>query len=723
MRFLVLAVLLSLPLLASAQTQPATIPASEMRDLHQYSDYAPDRSYLVGIETTCPSESHNDKLFFNSLRPLYFNPESDSELLKGASFGGTGSGRHFITRARPGYAVAAIVYHQSGTTVDGYRLVFDRVDGDHFDTSDSYPGKWIGAKGKIIADSKGALVLGIRADVGRDIHTFTLLTTRDGAPPSRLAASYHEPDTAAAPFSAAALKLPAADRTALAEALAAHAADHELSPTTPKLLGIALILDPDNRTAVITNATLTRGALKHATTQPTSAPVAPLTPVKLLLDDAAKCKAFNTPADTALAACLYDLVLAFQPAQEDALYQSELLRRAGHAPDWSWATGAPAADPNAKLATESPGEVKTFAKTQTSINGLAVTTDSAGQHFGQVLEIILTVSPPTGRGPQVQIPGKPGPEMHIALDEAIRTVKVRYPVWEHKQLIISFNDKYSPKDGGSAGTAFAILMLSSLEGWDIDPKFAITGDITVDSKVRPIGGVDAKIRGAADDGCTLVAIPEGNAERVSDYLVLTSPKSLADIQIFSITTLSDAVDLARVKKPDKIARAIDLFSQFQTVYKDASNPAAYLTSADAKDKLRSVLEFAPTHLSAKYLLLCAEGKAPKKLSVGMSLYRMALATNRFVENLQGSKQFSKQPVPDVVFTDAIRQLRQLRAIAAEETYNTLTTLTEFVDGLQRLNHHSLTIPDVNRRFEAWREALSKLEANPDTMSKILREGV
>jgi hypothetical protein len=705
----------------------ASGPDPDTRALPPYEDYAPSAgSYLVGVDISA-ARQRNGKLYFNSLRPLYANLDHpDADPVSGKPFvGNHNPGKHTVTLARPGYAVAAIVYHQHLTMVDGYRVVFDRVAGDHFDTTDSYPSPWVGAKGHVVADSHGSLVRGIRATVGNDLHTITLITeSPDGTAASASAGStrpyaYHEPDPAKAPFAPGKLKLPADVRTRLATALADYAAAHDPTPATPKFLGVAIALDPDNRDAVIANAALKRGTFKPAT-RPATDPAA--TPAKDLLDAAKLARAAGTPADLDLAACLYDLVLTLQPAQDDALYQSELLRRSTHVPEWAWAVGGPTREPTPAPDSAAATGPKAFAKVQTSINGLCVRTDAAGQEFGQVLEIILTVSPP-GPGPQVQIPGKPGKEMHIALDEAIRTVKVRYPNWERKKLIISFDDKYSAKDGGSAGTAFTVLLLSSLEGWDIDPHFAITGDITVDGKVRAIGGVDAKVRGAVADGCSIVAVPAENAERIADYLVLNSPKALADIQIFAAATLADATDLAKAKKPDKLSRAIDLFSEFQSAYNAAPNPAVYLASADAKDKLQNVLEFAPNHLSAKYLLLCADGKQPRKLSVGMSLYRMALATNRFVANLNDARRLAHQQLSDAVFTEAVRQLHALRAITADETVTTLATLTDFVESLQRYNRHGTSLSEVNRRFEAWRLALSKLEANPDTMAKILREGV
>ena len=63
------------------------------------------------------------------------------------------------------------------------------------------------------------------------------------------------------------------------------------------------------------------------------------------------------------------------------------------------------------------------------------------------------------------------------------------------------------EDGKSSKTATGKKKIA-----EIDSEFACTGDISADGNVQKIGGVGAKVRGAARKGCELVAIPVGNSD-------------------------------------------------------------------------------------------------------------------------------------------------------------------------------------------------------------------
>ena len=140
-------------------------------------------------------------------------------------------------------------------------------------------------------------------------------------------------------------------------------------------------------------------------------------------------------------------------------------------------------------------------KAVTSATAMMVRIANDGSMLGMTSDIIASV-PAESRSSAVSVANlvtkqaQVGSEMKLSFDEAVRAVKMRYPRWEPGRIEFSFGEKYTPHDGGSAGTCFAVMLLSELEGFDIDKKCAVTGDITVDWKVRKIGGVAAKLRGA-----------------------------------------------------------------------------------------------------------------------------------------------------------------------------------------------------------------------------------
>jgi endopeptidase La len=84
-------------------------------------------------------------------------------------------------------------------------------------------------------------------------------------------------------------------------------------------------------------------------------------------------------------------------------------------------------------------------------------------------------------------------------------------------------DGATPKDGPSAGCAFATAFFSVLVNKPINREIAMTGEIELTGKISKIGGLDAKLAGAKKAGVKIVYLSEENRE---DYvkLVRKSPE-------------------------------------------------------------------------------------------------------------------------------------------------------------------------------------------------------
>lgn len=70
-----------------------------------------------------------------------------------------------------------------------------------------------------------------------------------------------------------------------------------------------------------------------------------------------------------------------------------------------------------------------------------------------------------------------------------------------------------PMDGPSAGVALASALMSAVSGKPMISGLAMTGEVTVNGEVRPVGGVREKIAAAVSAGATAVIIPAANWER------------------------------------------------------------------------------------------------------------------------------------------------------------------------------------------------------------------
>ncbi|WP_234118348.1 Lon family ATP-dependent protease [Clostridium hydrogenum] len=94
-------------------------------------------------------------------------------------------------------------------------------------------------------------------------------------------------------------------------------------------------------------------------------------------------------------------------------------------------------------------------------------------------------------------------------------------------------------DGPSAGSAITICVISALLNKPVRQDVAMTGEISLRGKVKPVGGVFEKIYGARRKGIKLVTVPKDNAKDV--------PNGLTDIEVKSVETIEELMDIV-IKK-------------------------------------------------------------------------------------------------------------------------------------------------------------------------------
>lgn len=248
----------------------------------------------------------------------------------------------------------------------------------------------------------------------------------------------------------------------------------------------------------------------------------------------------------------------------------------------------------------------------TYIHGLLVASLGNSRYAAQSSKLSLSALPLNGDTPASISFNQPvGSMMTDAAKEVLRFHALRHSGWpKGTDVQFAFAEKYSSKDGPSAAVACGLLIESMLTGVDLRTDLAVTGDMNADGTVQPVGGVRAKIRGAVNGGMKLVAIPVKNRVDVLDLLIADGPSLLTKTQVFSISTFDEALAVARQDGAPKIAEAIALFDQVA---------AGKVKGQAATDALKSIVENAPNHISAKLLLSYMSRNVPKKLSLRGSL--------------------------------------------------------------------------------------------------------
>jgi len=90
-------------------------------------------------------------------------------------------------------------------------------------------------------------------------------------------------------------------------------------------------------------------------------------------------------------------------------------------------------------------------------------------------------------------------------------------------------------DGPSAGAAITVCIISALLDKPIRQDIAVTGEISLRGKVKPVGGIFEKIYGARRKGIKLVIVPEDNKKEV--------PAGLEDIEVKSVSNIEELLEL------------------------------------------------------------------------------------------------------------------------------------------------------------------------------------
>jgi ATP-dependent Lon protease len=93
-----------------------------------------------------------------------------------------------------------------------------------------------------------------------------------------------------------------------------------------------------------------------------------------------------------------------------------------------------------------------------------------------------------------------------------------------------------PKDGPSAGVTMTTALVSLLTGRAVRPVVGMTGEVTLQGKVLPIGGVRQKVLAAHRAGLTEVVLPERNRGDLDDV-----PEAVRDEMTFHLASHIDQV--------------------------------------------------------------------------------------------------------------------------------------------------------------------------------------
>ncbi len=174
------------------------------------------------------------------------------------------------------------------------------------------------------------------------------------------------------------------------------------------------------------------------------------------------------------------------------------------------------------------------------VTGLAWT-----QVGGDVLYIETKATKGNGK---LTITGQLGDVMKESAQIAVSLVKSLYPdkaeLLEKEDLHIHVPDGATPKDGPSAGITLTAALASLVSGVPVPPAVAMTGEVSLQGSVNPIGGLPEKLMAAQRSGVKKVFIPADNLDDLRD-VAKEVREQLTIIPVQSVTEVLSNLSLTR----------------------------------------------------------------------------------------------------------------------------------------------------------------------------------
>jgi len=136
---------------------------------------------------------------------------------------------------------------------------------------------------------------------------------------------------------------------------------------------------------------------------------------------------------------------------------------------------------------------------------------------GDILYIQTLLTKGSGK---ITVTGQLGDVMKESAQIAVSLAKAMLPeqaqALNESDLHIHVPDGATPKDGPSAGITLTTALSSLLTGVAVPPDVAMTGEVSLQGDVNPIGGLPEKLMAAQRSGVKRVFIPRENVDDLKD---------------------------------------------------------------------------------------------------------------------------------------------------------------------------------------------------------------
>ncbi len=182
---------------------------------------------------------------------------------------------------------------------------------------------------------------------------------------------------------------------------------------------------------------------------------------------------------------------------------------------------------------------------RTAVPGVATGLAVTGMG-GDVLFIEATSLPAAAGLPALTLTGQLGDVMKESAEIALSYVRGHLEVDPNTRYHLHVPAGAVPKDGPSAGVTMVTALASLLSGRPVRANVGMTGEVTLQGRVLPIGGVKQKVLAADRAGLTTVFLPERNGADLDDV-----PEAVRARMTFHL--VSDVADLLELALEPAVA--------------------------------------------------------------------------------------------------------------------------------------------------------------------------
>ena len=180
---------------------------------------------------------------------------------------------------------------------------------------------------------------------------------------------------------------------------------------------------------------------------------------------------------------------------------------------------------------------------------IGVTTGLAWTEVGGDILFIEAVDMP-GKG-VIKQTGKLGEVMKESIETAYSVVRshskelgIDPEIFEKTDIHVHVPEGATPKDGPSAGIAMYTTLVSILTKTPVKKDVAMTGEITLQGRVLPIGGLKEKLLSALRGGIKTVIIPQDNEKDLAEI-----PDNVKDgLKIIPVSDVKEVLKIALKRK-------------------------------------------------------------------------------------------------------------------------------------------------------------------------------